>query len=790
MIVRNFLLIFFLVLAGCASAPDELSDDIVAVPELADDVSSVTNDAPFANKNPVIHVPDDESFNLWWRYTGNNELELLIDRALTNSQTLQIAAQQIVQAKALAVQAGAAGSPSVTAQASYSEEAPTAGIGSVPRGSTAQSQGEYEVGLIGRYQLDLWGQNASLAQSGELKLKRAIFQYDAQRLELISQLAKSYFEYLSLNDRIRNTRETEEALTSMLLAMQDRYDQGDATVVEMQIQRSAIFSSRVRLPTLLKDRQQLEFAIARLVGVAPGQLKLTDKGLSTVAMPDAVRGLSTAYLLRRPDIRAIESGMLAADADLDVARKALLPGLTLSAGISSGVRNPADLFQPNTLLWNALGTLSASVFDGGAGEQNVKFAQAVRNELVESYANTVYNGLSAARTAITELEFSGERLSMQQESAEAAKVAQDFGFESYSVGGIDFLTYLDSMQSYQERMDVLHQFELEYYQAFVDFYASLGGGIPYRSISETSPVFKAGTDRSTDSVKVLPAATVSTRSYVVDGWMDEPENFTSSPWMVKLMGVYDHFAVDALVRDLPRRYESLEPAKEILIEVVDVNLVGAEADTHWYSVNFTGFLSEQEAQRWCTQMRNQQQRCVVYQPEENFDVIARFDIPAMEKRAYYAGESYLARRHRAEQQAKTSENKTVDGMKYGQLYSLIKIEGRYAWLIGNRSHTVRRFPVGASLAYKGKLKSVNRNRAIISFEHRDYLLRPLYLVEAVEEGSGKQRFARMRWGGKSGEVYYHRLGERLYGGGVIKAINDKDVVVEWKGQRVSLPVRN
>jgi len=182
-------MICLLVVAGCASH-DELSDDIVAVPELADDVSSVTNDAPFTNKQPAIHVPDDDAFNLWWRYTGNKELEVLIDRALTNSQTLQIAAQQVVQARALAVQAGASGSPVVTAQASYSEDAP-AGSANVPRGSMPQSQGGYEAGLVGRYTLDLWGQNESLAQSAELKLKRAIFQYDAQRLELISQLAKS-----------------------------------------------------------------------------------------------------------------------------------------------------------------------------------------------------------------------------------------------------------------------------------------------------------------------------------------------------------------------------------------------------------------------------------------------------------------------------------------------------------------------------------------------------------------------------------------------------------------------
>ncbi len=787
MVIRVCFLLIALGLAACSSAPpeDELSKDIVTVPEIGDQVPSVTNTAKFAPKTPTIRAPDDIAFNLWWRYTGNKELEILIDRAITNSQVLQIAAQRVVQAKARFVQAGAQNMPTVTAQTGYSIETPTDGLGSVPVGVTPTGKGEFEVGLTGSYTLDLWGQRKSLAQSADLKLKQAVFQYDAQLLDLISQLSKNYFEYLSLNDRIRNTKETEKALTSMLLAMEDRYQLGDATIVEMQIQRSAIFSSRVRLPTLLKDRQQLRFEIARLIGTAPGSLQLSENGLKSVSLPNGVHGISTAYLLRRPDIRTIESGMLAADADLDVARKALLPGLTLSADLSSGARNPADLFQPNTLIWNALGTLSATVFDGGAKEQEVKFAQAVRNELIESYVNTVYNGLLAARTAITELEYSGERLAMQEESAKAAKIAQDFGFESYSVGGIDFLTFLDSMQSYQERQDSLYQFELEYYQAFVDFYSALGGGIPYREISKQSPVFKAdGTQIK--GVKILPPTTVSSRSYMQSGWLDEPKEFTGSPWLVKLAGVYDRFAIEALMRDMPRRYDHLQPAEALVVEKVGVDISTSTGDAAWYSVNFTGFDYEQDALAWCAKLRAMQQRCVIYQPDENFEYVGLFSINTIETRAYRSGDSLQALRHAAEQEAESSN--LPNSTKYGRLYSLLKIETEHAWLIDNRTYRLQRIPVGERLILGGKLKSVNPSRAVVSFQNRDYLLRPLYSVEGVEKSASGQMFARMRWGGPSGEIYYHRAGERIYGGGLIKKIDAKQVSVDWKGTQISLPV--
>ena len=784
-------MICLLVVAGCASH-DELSDDIVAVPEIADEVASVVTDTPFKRKSPSIHVPNADSFNLWWRYTGNKELEWLIDRAITNSQSLQIAAQRVVQAKARATQAGAGSMPVVSAQTGYGIEAPSGGLGTVPAGGNVNSGEEFEVGLSGSYSPDLWGQRKSLRSSADLKLKQAVFQYDAQLLALISELSKSYFQYLSLNDRIRNTQETEKVLTSMLLAMEDRYQQGDATVVEMQIQRSAVFNSKVRLPTLLKDRDQLQFEIARLIGVAPGYLRLTNDGLDSVALPSGVSGISTAYILRRPDIRAIESGMLASDADLDVARKALMPSLTLSADVSSGTRNPADLFQPNTLIWSALASLSATIFDGGALEQEVKYAQSVRNELVESYVDTVFNGLLAARNAVTELEFSGERLAMQRESAKAAKVAQNFGFESYSVGGIDFLTYLDSMQSYQDRQDNLHQLELEYYQAYVDFYAALGGGIPYRSITEPGSVYRPSESQS--EVTLLPPATVSKTKYKQTGWLDKPVIKTDSPWLVKLTGVYDYFAVEALLRDLPRRYESLDPAESLLVEAIDVGFSPGDrgvstSDAVWYSVNFSGFYSKSEAQNWCQMLRQNQQRCVVYEPQENFSYVALFDVDALEKRSYQAGESLLAKRHKAERDAQMAKNRvSPGGMPLGQLYSLLKIEGAHAWLIGNRSYRVWRFPVGAELAYSGKLKSVNRNRAIVSFDNRDYLLRPLYQVESVEKGSQGALFARLRWGGASGEIYYHREGDRLYGRGQIQSITQTRVDIRWGGKVISLPV--
>lgn len=774
--IRVFFLLMTLGLTACSASllQDELNKDIVTLPEIGDQIPSIANTAISTPKTPTIRAPNEVTFNLWWRYTGNKELATLIDRAITNSQMLQIAAQRVVQAKARFIQAGAQNMPSITAQAGYSIEAPTDGIGSVPVGGRARGSGEFEVGLLGSYTLDLWGQRKSLAKSADLKLKQAVFQYDAQLLDLISQLSKSYFEYLSLNDRINTTKETEQTLNAMLMAMEDRYRLGDATIVELQIQRSVIFGSRVRLPTLLKERQQLKYEIAHLMGISPDYLALSNLGLTSVSLPQDVQGISTAHLLRRPDIRAIESAMLAADADLDVARKALLPGLTLAADLSSGVKSPADLFQPNTLIWNVLSTLSATVFDGGAKEQEVKYAQAVRNELIESYVNTVHNGLRATRSAITELEFSGERLALQQESTNAAKVAQDFGFDAYSVGGIDFLTFLNSIESYQERQASFYQFELEYYQAFVDFFAALGGGIPYREINEHNSV---------DEV----------------GWLNKPKAFTESPWLVKLTGVFDRFAIEALMRDLPRRYTSLAPAQTLLVEKVGVDITTATGNAIWYSVNFTGFEQEQDAVNWCQMLRSVQQRCVIYQPVENFEYVGLFNITDIEQQADRLDSALFDKMPDIKRNVwQTPAIETNDlanfnqeaSLSFAQRYSLLNIMGNQAWLIDNQTYQIQQISLGETLALGVVLTRIETDRVVLNFQNKDYRLYPLYRVASIEKDASGQTFARMHWGRNNKEAYHYKVGDSLYGGGVINLIDTQQVGIDWKGTQILLPSLN
>ncbi len=620
---------FLVFLVGCSSKLEPMDEDVVTVPEIGERASAVDNNAPEVEKSAPVSVPDNKYFGLWWRYLGSAELEMLIDRMIVNNQQLQISAQRVVQAKARSIQDYAQTLPEVTTTAGYTLEAPEGGLGSVPKGSSPSSGEEFEVGLNARYTVDIWGERASFAQASQYRLQQSIYEYDARLLQSITDLSKAYLEYLSLNDRIRSAKESDAALSSMLEAMAELYEQGDATVVEMQIQRSSVYNSRVVLPTLQLGKEQAANRIARLVGVAPGELELSDLGLDSLTFPAQIQGISSAYILRRPDIQAVEAAMLAADADIDVARKAVLPSLELASEVGFGSTKVSDLFQPHTLMWNFIANLTATVFDGGRREQQIKFAQAVRAELVETYVFNVYSGLQQARDALNGIEFTERRLGMQKTSTEAAKQALDLGLESYRAGGIDFLTFLDSTHSYQRRRDELFTFYLEYYQSFIDLYGALGGGIPYRGAyygkSDVKASIAALEAREQEEVEEY-----SGPSWVEgeEGWLVEPESYQSDEgdWLVRLSGVFDAFATESVLKDFRHRYKDIRPAKALLAERIGFNDQEKERQASWYALDIAGFENQDEAEQWCTMLRETQQRCIVFQAEDSFEVDGVFVI--------------------------------------------------------------------------------------------------------------------------------------------------------------------
>lgn len=674
----------FLSLAGCAVAKrDHYNVPAVALPERyakAPVVADVTNSgkdiAPSAcasclPSSPAPSLALSGVLAEWWHLLGSSELDALMDRALANNPDLRIAALRIVQTQARLLQADADKVPVISLPAQAKIEAPEFGVGTVAPGGEIKSRKTYQVSLRGDWRPDIWGERAALYESAELQLWRATFQRDDVQRNVVANVAVNYAEYLSLNDRLRVARETDKALSEMLAAVEARLEKGDATVTEREQQRAAVYSVRATIPVLEQQREVVLNRLASLAGTVPGELKLSDNGLDSVNFPAVLPGVPSALLLRRPDVRVVEARLLAADADIDVARARILPPLDLTAQVGYGSRHMAQLFQPQSLLWNAIANLSATLFDRGKRNREVDFAQAVHEELVETYIRVIYDAVREVDDSLSAIRNMGNRLDAQRTATDSARRAWDFSQESYMAGAVDYLVVLDTERTYHRNLDDWYNVRMERYRGLVNLFSALGGGvsrgitlpgdgarptslmaeIDYGAVlsatlpklntraatgaeinapqaegvaaggkvAEASPSDQAPKEgRLLDGhVDVTLTATLPGRTKV-EGvvWSENPLREEGEQWLVEMSGVYDRAAVTAAWRDLRARFPEQTENRTLLPRSQGQVDEAGEERASLFRLFVAKLPDRQTADALCATLRAGQQRCQVISSQE------------------------------------------------------------------------------------------------------------------------------------------------------------------------------
>ena len=315
-------------------------------------------------------------------------------------------------------------------------------------------------------------------ESADLQQWRARFLRDEVQRNVVANVVSAYLDYLSFDDRLNVATETDAAVSDMLAAIETRLEKGDATLVELEQQRAAAFAVKATIPTLELQRDEALNNLAVQVGAAPGTLQVSGKGLASLSFPTVLPGMPSALLLQRPDIRVVEARLLAAEADIDTARSRLLPPLDLSAQAGYGSQYMSRLFEPSTLFWNVLASLSVTLFDHGKRDNEVVYSKAVREELVETYARTIFSAVREVDDALNGIRLGSRRLDAQRQAAEASRRAWDYSRESYRAGAIDHLLLLDTERNYHRNLDEQHVIDRARFRALVSLFSALGGGVP------------------------------------------------------------------------------------------------------------------------------------------------------------------------------------------------------------------------------------------------------------------------------------------------------------------------
>ncbi len=554
----------------------------------------------------------------WWRSFGNTELSALIDRGIANNTDVRIATLKLAQVAARADQVRADQFPSIAGNVGQTIQMPGGQAAAVPVGQEPDRaiQRLYQASLRGNWRLDIWGEQSALAESAGLQVWQAAFERDNVQRNMVANLASSYVEYLSLNDRLRIAQEADVVLTGVLATIEKRVEVGDATLIELEQQKAANFAVRATIPNLEQQREDAITTIAYLVGAVPAALSLSSGGLDTLWLPTVVPALPSSLILRRPDVRSMEAKLLAADADVDVARARILPPLDLSAQIGYSSLAMSRLFQPLSLFWNAISNLTVSIFDNGKLSSQKDQAKLVHEEMVETYARTIYQAVREVESALAAIRLTAKRFDAQQEATAAAQRAWDSSNDVYAVGGLDHLTLLDAGRTYLRYLDEYQRIKMDRHRGYISLFQALGGGadfgqaIPGKGV-RPSPVRGkfASTVITAVPKQIVPVEGVqwAAAQNIEDGGAWQVESF----WQVELPGLYYRAAIGSVWRDLRTRYPQLMEGRIVRPRLSGRMEDGVDGQSAWYRLYVAKFSTPAAAAKLCAALKANFQRCRV-----------------------------------------------------------------------------------------------------------------------------------------------------------------------------------
>ena len=447
-------------LAGCAVGPDFHRPD-VGLPAAFSESSAATASAAI-DRN-------------WWKLFSDEALNRLVDRALADNANLQAAVARIEQADAVLREAGSALFPQVDlgTGASRSKISSVAGT---PLPSTADPiRNNFQVGLSTAFELDFWGKLRRASEAARAQALATRHAHDTVALTLVSQVTNTYLNLRSLDAQIAVSRQTLASREEALGIVRSRASSGLASDLDIQQSTSAVSGMRAQIADLERQRAIAEHQLGVLTGDL--EMSIPASGVDSLPMPPLPpAGLPSALLDGRPDIMQAEAQLAAANAQIGVAKAQLFPSISLTGNFGSQSKELSDLFGSAATIWSFGLALDLPIFDAGKRVARVEQATAQQKQALANYVQSIRNGFSEVRDALTASEQYARSARALQEQTAAAERTLELARKRYQSGYSPYLEVLDAQRNANDaRLGYLRSRQAQL-SAAVSLYAALGGG--------------------------------------------------------------------------------------------------------------------------------------------------------------------------------------------------------------------------------------------------------------------------------------------------------------------------
>ncbi len=447
-------------LCSCAVGP-KYRRPVVATPNAFRDLS----------ENAQIQTQSASYADLpWWQVFKDPELQELIRTALKQNYDLQLATERINAARAQLALTRSSLFPQGNAGGSFNGG----------KESTFQSKYNF-LTLAGdaAFQLDFFGR---LRRANEAARAQLLATKDARRvgvLTLVSDVASDYFTLLQMDLQLAITRETVKTQTDSVKLTQLRLEHGVATKLDVLQAQQLLDTANAQVPELERQIAQEENAINILIGNysngIPRGLALVEQELP----PEVPPGLPSSLIERRPDIREAEQVLVAANAEIGVAKAQFFPqiALTGSGGGSFGRSSAfSSLFPTQVGIWSYGAQVSQPIFTGGALRGNLHLAKSQHAQALISYRQTIQRAFGDVSDALIGYDKLHQVRVRQQDSVADLQQSVRISTLRYKGGTTTYLEVLDSQRSLYAAELTLASARGDEYRSLVQLYRALGGG--------------------------------------------------------------------------------------------------------------------------------------------------------------------------------------------------------------------------------------------------------------------------------------------------------------------------
>ncbi len=451
-----------LLLGGCTIGPDYQRPEI--------DLPEQWQQTETSAENHISVIEDD-----WWSIYQDPLLTQLVERALTDNLSLRLQLERIRESRARLGFASTQMMPSLEGQAEAARGQQSAAV------SAGSINNNFSLTTMLSYEVDIWGRLARNRESALAQLEASGYSHDAVRLQLIGDLISTYTNLRAAQEQLRITERTLSLRYDSLQLQQIRYDGGVIDQLGLQQARSEWEALRALIPLRQEQVVRLESALAVLTGMSPaelmGALDFGDGHLAQLAPAEIVPEFLPSELLeRRPDIRATEAALMAANAQLGVTMAERLPRFNLALFLGSVAGDIDDLLQSSTQTWGISGAILGPLVDVGRNRARVETATALRDQAEINYRITVQTAFREVRDALLLTSTIADRETALRRQQEAAQKTLELVDLRYQEGYSSFIEVLDAQRQLLGAELALTEATRDRLNAATTLFKTLGGG--------------------------------------------------------------------------------------------------------------------------------------------------------------------------------------------------------------------------------------------------------------------------------------------------------------------------